>query len=238
MRHLLVVTAVTGLLLPPISTSNAVTEAARAILSGAYPRAVAVLDPEVRRTPHDLELRGLFALAEYLEGQRFQAERQVLILRRLDPPGKDTAYLVSRHFLSVFHAESPVTAPLIDLLARGGADGFLWLGQTYQERALYVDAVTILTKGVSRYPNSAPLLDGLGFNAWKAGLRKTSITAYQDAVALQPRAWGLYYNLGWVYFTNGMYTSAAASWKAALALSPSHPTLPTLIHAAEERIHP
>jgi len=219
------------------AVGEGISEAAEAILTGAYPRAIAVLDPQVTSSPENLEVRGLLATALYLNGQRLRAEGQILILRRLDPEGRQTAYLVSRHFLPAFRLESPLVAPLVDLLAHSGADGFLWVGQTYQDRQLYTDAVTILSRGVSRYPNSARLLSGLAFNEWKAGFSEPAIMAYLGAVHLEPHSWGLYYNLGWVYYTGEMYAAAVTAWKAALDLVPSNPVLPKLIQDAERRMH-
>jgi tetratricopeptide (TPR) repeat protein len=228
---------IVGLLILSAAADRGVSGATEAIMAGAYRRATVLLDPQVQKDPQDLEVRGLLAIALYLNGQRFQAERHALVLHRLDPEGRQTAYLVSRHFLAAFRQDSPVAASLVDLLGRSGPDGFLWLGQTYQERKLYTDAVTILSRGVSRFPDSARLLDGLGFNEWKAGLRESAVMAYLRAIYLAPRSWGLYYNLGWVYYSGGMYTNAATAWKAALGLAPSNPMLPALIQDAEQRVH-
>jgi tetratricopeptide (TPR) repeat protein len=228
--------ALVGLLIHA-AAGQSVSDATDAISAGAYGRAIALLDPLVKKDPQNLELRGLLAVALYVNGQRFQAERHALVLHRLDPDGRQTAYLVSRHFLTAIREGSPLAAPVVDLLARSGADGFLWLGQTYQQRKLYGDAVTILARGVARYPNSAALLDGLGFNEWMAGFRDAAVKAYLQAIHLAPRLWSLYYNLGWVYYTGGMYGDAATAWKAALHYAPSHPTLPELIRDAEQRTH-
>ena len=92
-----------GLTVRP-AAGGGVSDAAEAIMTGAYSRAIAVLDSEVRNDPQNLEVRGLLAVALYLNGQRFQAERHALILHRLDPKGRQTAYLVSRHFLPAFRS--------------------------------------------------------------------------------------------------------------------------------------
>ena len=212
-------------------------EAGDAIMAGQYARAVALLDPKVAEDPQDLEARGLLAMALYLNRQPFAAARQATVLHRLDPEGRETAYLVSRHFLPAIRQDSPLVAPLVNLMARQGAEGFLWLGQTYQERQLYGDAVTILLRGAARYPSSARLLDGLAFNEWKAGYDAPAIKTYLRAINLTPRAWGLYYNLGWVYYTTRMYADAANAWTAALRLVPSDPGLPKLIQDALQRTH-
>ena len=219
------------------ASGQAASEAARAIIAGDYARAITVLDPQVSKDPQDLEARGLLASALYLNHQLFAAQRHALVLHRIDPEGRQTAYLVSRHFLPAFREQSQVVEPLVALLARSGAEGFLWLGQTYQERKLYTDAVTILTRGASRYPGSSRLLDGLAFNEWKAGFEEPAIKTYLQAIGLSPRSWSLYYNLGWVYYTRQMYTQAAAAWKTALQLGPDNPTLPKLIQDAQRRSH-
>ena len=46
----------------------------------SYPRAIALLDPQVCSSSQNLEVRGLLATALYLKGQRFHAGRLVLIL--------------------------------------------------------------------------------------------------------------------------------------------------------------
>jgi tetratricopeptide (TPR) repeat protein len=214
-----------------------VSEGVDAIIAGEYARAIAWLDPQVTRDPQDLEVRGLLAAALYLNRQSFAARRHALVLHRLDPEGRVTAYLVTRHFLPAFRQQSQVVEPLVNLLARSGAEGFLWLGQTYQDRRLYADAVTILARGASRYPDSARLLDGLAFNEWKAGFEEPAIKTYLRAIDLAPRSWSLYYNLGWVYYARKMYAEAATAWKATLRLGPSNPMLPNLIQDAEQRGH-
>lgn len=217
------------------STGGPVTAASEAILSGDSVQASTLLDPLVRNNPHDLEARGLLALALYLSNRWLQAEGHASMLRQQDPSGRQTAFLVSRHLLAAFRVNTPAAAHLIDLLARGGAEGFLWLGGIYQGRGLYDDAVTILTRGVSRFPASAPLLDALGFNAWKAGRQATAIVAYRRAIFLQPGSWGLYFDLGHVYYTGRQYPNAAATWRVALRLHPTDPALPKLIADAEQR---
>lgn len=219
------------------ASGQGLSDAAEAIMMGAYGQAIALLDPQVQKDAQNLEVRGLLALALYLNGQRVQAERHAVVLHRQDPEGRQTAYLVTRHFLPAFRQDSLVTASLVNLLSRSGADGFLWLGQTYQDRKLYVDAVAILARGVSRFPNSARLLEGLGFNEWMAGFREPAVTNYLRAIHLDPRSWGLYYNLGWVYYTGGKYADAATAWKLALRLAPPNGMLPTLIQDAERRSH-
>jgi tetratricopeptide (TPR) repeat protein len=216
---------------PP--TDGPVKAASEAILSGDSVRASALLDPLVRSNPRDLEARGLLALSLYLSNRWFQAEGQAYTLRQQDPSGRETAFLVSRRLLAVFRMDTPAAAQLIDLLARGGADGFLWLAQIYDDRGRYGDAATILTRGVSRFPASAPLLDALGFNAWKAGQQATAIAAYRQAILLQPNSWERYFNLGWVYYSGRQYPNAAAAWREALRLNPAHPALPKLIADAE-----
>jgi tetratricopeptide (TPR) repeat protein len=235
-RAALVCVGIIVVLARPAAAEGA-AEGAAAIMAGDYARAVTVLDPQVSKDPQDLEARGLLAMALYLNGQPLSAQRHAVVLRRLDPEGRQTAYLVSRHFLPSIRQESPVVTPLVNLLARSGSDGFLWLGQTYQDRKLYGDAVTILLRGASRYPRAVHLLDGLAFNEWKAGLDEPAIKTYLHAINLDPRSWSLYYNLGWVYYTSKMYADAAAAWKSALHLVPSNPMLPKLIQDAEQRTH-
>jgi Flp pilus assembly protein TadD len=214
----------------------AVADAVRMIAEGAYGGAVGVLSPQVRQAPRDLELRGLLALALYLNGQSVGAEWQWLTLRRADPSGRETAYLVSQHFLSAFRETTPSAVRLVSLLAGDGGDRFVWLAQTYQTYGRYADAMTILRRAAELFPSSVPVLDALGFNEWKAGMPASAIATYAKAIALQPRAWGLYFNLGWIYYTSGRYADAASNWKAALALNPSHPSLPALLHDAETRV--
>ncbi len=225
--------------LPPGSAASpaaaAASAAAGAILAGEAPRAIGALTPLVDTDPRNLELRGLLALALYLNGQKLQAMRHAFVLRRQDPQGRETAFLVSRRLLPAFQQDTKVAAQLVDLLSQGGDGGFLWLAQVHQERGAYEDAVTILTRGVALYPRSAKLLDGLGFNAWKAGMQEEAIAAYRKAIHLQPSWWGLYFNLGWVYFTGRRYSNAASTWRTALRLNPGQPALPDLIREAERR---
>lgn len=235
LRVALVWAGIVALLAFPAAGQNA--DPADAIAAGQYARAISLLEPTVAKDPQDLEARGLLAMALYLNGQPFAAQRHALVLHRLDPAGRETAYLVSRHFLPAMRQDSPLVVPLVNMLARQGAEGFLWLGQTYQERKLYMDAVTILLRGASRYPSSARLLDGLAFNEWKAGYDEPAIKTYLRAINLDPRSWNLYYNLGWVYYTTRMYGDAANAWKAALRLVPSDPGLPKLIQDAQQRTH-
>jgi tetratricopeptide (TPR) repeat protein len=235
LRRALFCVGIVALLAQP--AAGQASEGADAIIAGEYGRAIALLDPQVTKDPQDLEVRGLLAVALYLNHQQFAARRHALVLHRLDPEGRQTAYLVTRHFLPAFRQQSQVVEPLVNLLARSGAEGFLWLGQTYQERRLYSDAVTILARGASRYPDSARLLDGLAFNEWKAGFEEPAIKTYLRAIDLAPRSWSLYFNLGWVYYTRRMYAEAATTWKAALRLRPDDPTLPKLIQDTEQRGH-
>jgi tetratricopeptide (TPR) repeat protein len=214
-----------------------VSEGADAIIAGEYAHAIALLGPQVTKDPQDLEVRGLLAAALYLNRQPFAARSHALVLHRLDPEGRLTAYLVTRHFLRAFRRQSQVVEPLVNLLARSGAEGFLWLGQTYQDRRLYADAVTILARGASRYPDSARLLDGLAFNEWKAGFEEPATKTYLRAIDLAPRSWSLYYNLGWLYYSRKLYAEAATAWKEALRLEPGNPMLPKLIEDAEQRGH-
>jgi tetratricopeptide (TPR) repeat protein len=212
-----------------------VKAASQAILSGNSVRASTLLDPLVRNNPQDLEARGLLAVALYLSNQWLQAEGQAYLLRQQDPSGRRTAFLVSRRLLAVFRVDTPVAAQLIDLLARGGADGFLWLAQIYEEHGRYADAATILTRGASQFPASAPLQDALGFNAWKTGRLAAAIAAYHQAIFLEPDSWGHYFNLGWVFYTGRQYPNAAATWREALRLNPTHPVLRKLIADAEHK---
>jgi tetratricopeptide (TPR) repeat protein len=221
---------------PPPAAAGAVAEAVRLISAGAYAGAIGVLSPRVRQAPRDLELRGLLALALYLNGQNLGAEWQMLALRRADPSFRETAYLVSHHFLAAFRETTPAATRLVSLLVGGGAGRFVWLGQTYQTYGRYADATSILRRGAALFPSSVPLLDALGFNEWKAGMTADAIATYARAIALDPRAWGLYFNLGWVYYTAGRYGNAVSTWKAALALNPSHPALPGLLRDAETRV--
>lgn len=55
-----------------------------------------------------MEVRGLLAAALYLNRQPFAAPSHALVLHRLDPEARLTAYLVTRHFLGAFRRQSKV----------------------------------------------------------------------------------------------------------------------------------
>jgi Flp pilus assembly protein TadD len=187
-----------------------------AIATERYAQARAELTILVDQDPSDLEARGLLALALYLSGDGLAASRQVVNLRRQDPSGRETGYLVSRHFI----ARGVLLAPVLSLLARAGDEGVLWLAQVYQDRGLHAEAVTIARFGLQGYPTSVRLLDGLGFNAWKAGNVDEAVSAYRRAIDISPRTWGLHYNLGWIYYSIHRSLAATQEWKRAYALRP------------------
>jgi len=195
--------------------------ASEAILAGHAAQAVTLLEPFVAADSHNMEAEGLLAAALYVSDRRVQAEWQAAVLRRQDPSGRQTAFVVARDLLAAFANRLPVADRLVDLLTpTGGTDGYAWLGQLFAERGRYDDASTILACGAAALddtagPPSASLLSALGYTAWKAGLPATAVTAYWQAIRLRPRSWELYVGLGRAYYAWGQYEAAGAAWTTA-----------------------
>jgi hypothetical protein len=195
--------------------------ASEAILAGRAARAITLLEPFVAADSHNMEAEGLLAAALYVSDRRVQAEWQAAVLRRQDPSGRQTAFAVARDLLPAFANRLPMADQLVDLLTpTGGTDGYAWLGQLFAERGRYDDASTILACGAAALddtsdPSSASLLSALGYNAWKAGLPATAVTAYWQAIRLRPRSWELYLDLGRAYYAWGQYEAASAAWTTA-----------------------
>ncbi len=74
-----------------------------------------------------------------------------------------------------------------------------------------------------------------GVAALKAGQSTTAQTHLQAATAADPERVEAHWELGWAYWLQGDFASAAASWSTVQSLAPSHPEVGTWLPQAQER---
>lgn len=84
------------------------------------------------------------------------------------------------------------------------------------------DALTITTRGLAWYPDSAGLLGIQGYSYRKMGQYERAVEAFSEAITLDPKP-VLYSDRGYAYLALNKYTSALADAESGITIDTAYP---------------
>jgi Tfp pilus assembly protein PilF len=96
------------------------------------------------------------------------------------------------------------------------------LGQYYQRRVRYDQAITAYKAALDRDPGLAEAHNGLGVVYARQGRYEEAIREFRDAIAIAPRSAYLYNNLGYAYLLQGSIEPATEALEEARRLDPAN----------------